>query len=1404
MHRLPGWDIAPKERIATARPGNIDYALVSVRSMADIESERLELALENLFVRHCNGKSAPKSKEYCGEFCKLVEEHTGRWQVPLPQLKVLRSALCSFTTAAAVFPAECQHIHYTLSSLAVSFFELMLFFSKEEFSEYPLKDIIDSFQACHSRLLQHNNTYMQQVKQVIKVGGPWESLVLQDILQEASVQQADVEEYFSSEVPLFLELRVRYLQACERLQEAMALAKSCMENSKASKHLYFHQAYLTCLYKASLHEHMHKEMAEIDGRDAVEIICNTESVEEDELLLSLCKAFLNQQLQNGDMYYIWDLVFLWSRLFLRAHPSGQGFLAECHHLVSTATNIRAIFPFIKVVHAELGSEGEQFCVEVCARGLQMCDLQAHPEIHSLLCKTIAFLLPYDLEVCQACALLVFCQERSLEAYKTVCLLYTQPEQEQHPHNNPVPTNIRFYILQVLKERLCFDPEFWNLLTLRTYCLELISDQAMKEAVLSEMEVDEEQYPAEPKPDGHTTDFWVHSSTPSLDFASISPGLPTLESGGLMDCQPEPSKNTLLVNRKKRRRKRICLRQQSWSDDEADVDDDPEFKSNIASNRADGPRKYSLRRKHTVLEKHKSDKPERQREYLSRCVKNQIFKRKGRKRRWLQGVPRLDQGQVLKDFTTVKINGRKRGRKPFPKLELSFPDNELWLQNERQDELETTMLERELLEPFLSNPHSEIGESIGPEKVTLYQSHTLKENERGTKDDCIHLIEPKTEAEPKPTEEACGVPATESDNTLGSALSESTSVLIQVFHNYCHQEEVSGDWDPQPLESTTVRSQNGDTKLEGSPVQTEEEDSNTPATSNLSWRDRLHRTELSSHLRHCCTLCVKDFKGLNVMRHAISHLRGKQLLCIFCSRRFKQFRIAKRHILEHIDEMRRVTTAPDPPDVKVVLTREGSVIRNLRSLLKRSLPGQKTHKSTTGHLWQGAPFKDEQVVIEEDLVIVKDPSFLEEKGEGMEKENPVDGKCGAGDFIYYLCPSERCNKVFLKMNAILLKHAIKYHLKEENVLEKTFLWSKSKCTICVRPMDFLQQYKEHMQLHDAPNCHFCYHQDCEGRFVTALKLKEHVKTHQPLRAQCYNPECKQVFPNLQGLYDHEWRHYVPAPLKQELEAPASTVNQIPQNSEAPWKQRVKIEEIWLSGKEQKENSKAQNLESLDSLPLRDGENAETVTKKPSDSRPAMLCTSGTSPKINECSEGLDHNITLLNGHASEVRVDKTQMEPTTSHIATLMALENPLFLEESLNVKACVTKLTQVLDTPQITEDKASKCDGCPRAHFHSAPQIRLPPSAYLTETELNMPKRREVPATVKSTKTLSWRARRVQEQEEQAAAAAQALADAAASNTRRRCSRCLSSYNTPKELEEHQALNKCSALFGFDTDDESD
>lgn len=48
-----------------------------------------------------------------------------------------------------------------------------------------------------------------------------------------------------------------------------------------------------------------------------------------------------------------DLVFIWSRLHLRAHPSRQGFLDECLDLASSATNVRAIFPFIKLVTTEV-------------------------------------------------------------------------------------------------------------------------------------------------------------------------------------------------------------------------------------------------------------------------------------------------------------------------------------------------------------------------------------------------------------------------------------------------------------------------------------------------------------------------------------------------------------------------------------------------------------------------------------------------------------------------------------------------------------------------------------------------------------------------------------------------------------------------------------------------------------------------------------------------------------------------------------------------------------------------------------------------------------------------------------------------------------------------------------------
>uniref|UniRef100_A0A3Q3Q6A7 C2H2-type domain-containing protein n=1 Tax=Monopterus albus TaxID=43700 RepID=A0A3Q3Q6A7_MONAL len=1138
---LPGWlrFVFVERGMLLYKSGNFDYALDTAASMADSESDLdtdgLDIALDTLCNRYCSDESSLKSKEYCSEFCELVEEYTGQWQVPLPQLKVLRTALCSFTNATAAFPDDCQHIHYVLSSLALSFFELMLFFSKEEFVEDPLKDILDSFQECHSQLLRHRNIYLQHVKQIIKAGGPWENAVLQGILKEADLAPKEVEDYLSSELPILLELRVRYLQACERIPEAMALAKSCLENHEAGKHLYFHQAYLTCLYKASLHENLHKEMAEIDGHDAVEIICNTESVEKDELLLSLCKTFLTQQLHNGDMYYIWDLVFIWSRLYLRAHPSRQGFLAECLELASSATNVRAIFPFIKLVTTELGGEGVQVCVELCARALQLCDMQADSITRSLVCKTIAFLLPHDLEICRACALLVFCQERSLEAYRTVCLLYMHPDQEPHPHNSPVRTSVRFHILQMLKDRLCFDPEFWNLLTLRTHCLELISDNVMKAAVLNEMKEEEEK---------------EHSE-----------------------------------------------------------------------------------------------------ELLNNCV-NDLFTQD------LSSCQGTEAAFVNQDLSEVKA---KR-----------------------------------------------------------------------------------------------------------------------------------------------------------------------------TWKDRVLRTQQYAHLTYHCNFCHKDYKGLNVMRHALSHLKSRKLKCILCGKHFKQLPCAKKHILDHIDEMckhkppEKETCTEDTPTTNGIvdnvenqnpvqnenqtseetseqkpggrtkgssLSREDRIIKNLRTLIKKSSVLHKKCKNPNVNIFQQVDFKNEQVVMKDDLVILKDLSVMEEEGEGEDKEKATEENGYGVDITYHLCPSESCDRVFLKVNTTLTRHAIKCHINEDKVLEKTFAWAKHKCTLCLRQIPFLQHYKDHMKLHNAPLRYFCYHLECNQRFLTHQELKDHVNSHQPFRPQCPFTDCEKLFSNLQGLYDHEWRHYIPVPQREELELGPN--RQKTQNAEAPWKQRVKVEELWLQNKKgHRESPTPDHTEASKPGDLREISKTEEQTCKVNDPNSGQdLSKSDNHSEKTLNYKPTDDGKTTINGYEDVTQNLKSEGLISTSHTGAAAAAptpaskksrkrrpeSDPLNVRDHEDLSSLGEGVQQPLGEPHITEHKSFKPEEVSFSTFVKAPFSRPPPSTYLDESLLSMRKRRSTDEA--------------KDQPEGDVTPEQKI--------RHRCDKCLSSFGSLEELQKHQALNTCSALFGFDSDDES-
>lgn len=415
------------------------------------------------------------SREYCRRFCEVVHEYAGRWQVPLPQLQVLQTALCCFTSASVSYPPECEHLHNVLSRLALSLFELLLFFGKDEFYETPLQGILESIQDCNDILLPYENMELRLVTQIMKDGGPWESPVLQAILKGKDEPLDLVNKYLSSENQLFFELRVRYLIACERTTEAVALITSCLNHPDVSKNLYYHQAYFTCLHMAPCTDGLLQEhVLRICCSDGIDIICTTEKEGKTALALKLCESFLLRQLHSGDMYRIWDLIFIWSKLQMKSNSSKEVFVHRCYQLLRNATNIRVIFPFMKIIINEVGEAGIQLAIEICGCALQL-DLRDDQHTKALIYKTIAHLLPTDLEICRICVLSVFFLERSMDSYEAVERLYERPDEDYNEYTSSVENRVRFELLPILKKGLMFDPEFWNFTMIKQNCAALLGD-----------------------------------------------------------------------------------------------------------------------------------------------------------------------------------------------------------------------------------------------------------------------------------------------------------------------------------------------------------------------------------------------------------------------------------------------------------------------------------------------------------------------------------------------------------------------------------------------------------------------------------------------------------------------------------------------------------------------------------------------------------------------------------------------------------------------------------------------------------------------------------------------------------------------------------------------------------------
>ncbi|KFQ36119.1 Zinc finger protein 292, partial [Merops nubicus] len=301
--------------------------------------------------------------------------------------------------------------------------------------------------------------------------GVWKNPVLCGILSQ---EQLDPEKVF--EGPVLLDMRIKHLMKTKQLTQATALAKLCSDHPEISAKGNFKQTYLVCLCSGSPNEKLMEEIAEVDCKDALEMICNLESDGDEKSALILCAAFLSRQLQQGEMYCAWELTLFWSKLQQRVEPSIQVYLERCRQLSVLTKTVYHIFFLIKVINSEIDCAGLATCIELCVKALRL-ESSENTDVKISICKTISCLLPDDLEVKRACQLSEFLLEPTVDAYYAVEMLYNQPDQKYDEENLPIPNSLRCELLLVLKTQWPFDPEFWDWKTLKRQCLALMGEEA---------------------------------------------------------------------------------------------------------------------------------------------------------------------------------------------------------------------------------------------------------------------------------------------------------------------------------------------------------------------------------------------------------------------------------------------------------------------------------------------------------------------------------------------------------------------------------------------------------------------------------------------------------------------------------------------------------------------------------------------------------------------------------------------------------------------------------------------------------------------------------------------------------------------------------------------------------------
>ncbi|XP_041127982.1 titin homolog isoform X1 [Polyodon spathula] len=568
----------------------------------------------------------------------------------------------------------------------------------------------------------------------------------------------------------------------------------------------------------------------------------------------------------------------------------------------------------------------------------------------------------------------------------------------------------------------------------------------------------------------------------------------------------------------------------------------------------------------------------------------------------------------------------------------------------------------------------------------------------------------------------------------------------------------------------------------------------------------------------CILCNREFLGGHIIRHALIHARKGTYSCAMCGRKFKQRVCLQKHLKDHMKKI-KLKHSPDDQLPNACTPVENGTSEDLpeHTFSELVLPEnmRKNHRQSVAAV--------ENCIDKQNNIVPKNSDSspnsclssppLNSIDKNTKDSNSNKDQClvkrANGSVIkqnksrqekrQFSCPAQGCSKSYNE-RWIVIKHARKAHPEDMKVKEHIMKLHKGKCRYCQREFMDCKHFLDHLNRHTDNKKYFCLHLNCSERFKTAGELLAHVKSHAVLQAQCAVDGCCEIFSDLSSLHDHECQHYSDKTVKgASKETSPPVIETVSETISEPKSSLVKNETKTVEDstwKMRKESTKTY----LQCTVLKLGTNANLNEKV----LPVASSVDQTDILEDRCSASVSRE-QLLNGHSRE----KTSMEDQTGSKADAVE-KKPDQSESKVEVekKEPDPPETQMNVTQKTPEHQSSHVDGAPKstspiskAQFKKEkacgekttlyggvskrPFVRPPPSAYLDEQYISMPKRR---------KTLSPKAESKATKPEMVASK---------SVQRHRCSKCFTIFSDLETLKSHLAQNKCRTLFGFDSDEES-